>query len=121
MELNDFTKSLMYKAIMSEKTNGIVCECETHPNKGWIKWYDSEKECLLNWKDLIEQFESKDQFTMYYPNEFEFEDGVFDRGDYALVYNKREELVYYLHILCKYYDDIYEEMDQSVLDTALSA
>lgn len=113
--LFDFEKSLMYKAIMSEKTNGIVCECETHPEKGWVKWYDSPDEATLQWADLLNSFEAKKHLTVYYPNQFKWEDGTPDPGDYALVYNQYGELVYYLHIISEYYDVV----KQDILDTAL--
>ena len=112
---NDFSKSLMYKAIMSGKTNGIVCECETFPKKGWVKWYDSPDEATIQWVNLLNSFEGKEQFTVSYPKQFVWDDGTPDPGEYALVYNKRGELVYYLHIISEYY----EEIDQSILDSAL--
>lgn len=112
----DYSKTLMYKAIMSEKTNGIVCECETHPEKGWVKWYDSQDRALFEWYKLIQEFEEKDQFTMYYPKDFVWEDGTPDPGEYALVYNKKGEQVYYLHIICQMYDDV----DQYIFEYALN-
>ena len=112
-ERSNKSHDVMEEAIMSGKTNGVICQCMTYPERSWVKWFDDSDDCFLFWITLLNNFNAK--FAMSYPKEFTWEDGTPDPGDYAMAYNKREEPIYFLHII----NERYEDIDQKILDYAL--